>query len=337
MMFYMAFEAVTIPAFLLIGIYGDSQSAAYKFFLYSLSCSIFMLIGVLYMINVNGSANLLSQSNSFSSSESLYLWLCFFIAFAVKVPLLPIHTWLTSAHVEASTGTSVILSGTILKMGAYGIIRVLLPTFAVESDYLANYVLILTLIGTIYTSVIAIMQEDMKSVIAYSSIGQMGYSVLGIFALQTESLDGALIQMVSHSLTSAALFICIGYIAHRFGTREISSISGIAKTMPRFTFLFTLFTMSAVGLPGTSGFIGKFKILLGLFRGHHSIIGGFMLISTLLSAAYMMVFYVRIIWGKPRTCGGNIRDIGLGEITLLAALAGGILCIGLFPESFLKI
>src|SRR5271170_3319279 len=269
--FYVFFEGVLIPMFLIIGIWGGENRiySAFKFFLYTFLGSVLMLLGILIVYLQTGSTDIeyaLNHIGSFSPALQKWLWLAFFASFAVKVPMWPVHTWLPDAHVEAPTAGSVILAGILLKMGGYGFLRFSLPMFPLASSYFTPLIFTLSAIAVIYTSLVALAQTDMKKLIAYSSVAHMGFVTMGIFAVTTEAVQGAVIQMLSHGLVSGALFLCVGVLYDRLHTHEIARFGGLVERMPAYAFVFMVFTLANVGLPGTSGFVGEFLILLGTFR-----------------------------------------------------------------------
>ena len=301
-LFYLFFEAGLIPMFLIIGIWGGKRRvyASFKFFLYTLLGSLLMLLAILAMYNMTGTTDIqeLLKAEVYRKFGSIqtWLWLAFFASFAVKMPMWPVHTWLPDAHVEAPTAGSVILAGILLKMGGYGFIRFSLPMFPEASQYFAPFVWILSVIAIIYTSLVALVQEDMKKLIAYSSVAHMGFVTMGLFAMNTQGVQGAIFQMVSHGLVSGALFLCVGVVYDRLHTREISAFGGIVRNMPIYAVVFMLFTMANVGLPGTSGFVGEFLTLMGVFAANTWVA----LIATsgvILSAGYALFLYRRVIFG----------------------------------------
>src|SRR5579885_3020662 len=267
--FYMFFEGVLIPMFLIIGIWGGPRRvyASFKFFLYTLLGSVLMLLAILAIYFETGSTDIpTAMAFNFPAGMQKWLWLAFFASFAVKVPMWPVHTWLPDAHVEAPTAGSVILAGVLLKMGGYGFIRFSLPMFPVASHELAPFIFVLSVVAIIYTSLVALAQEDMKKLIAYSSVAHMGFVTMGTFTLTSEGLQGAMVQMLSHGIVSAALFLCVGVVYDRMHTREIAAYGGLVNRMPVYAACFMVFTLANVGLPGTSGFVGEFLTMLGTFR-----------------------------------------------------------------------
>ena len=322
-LFYLFFEGGLIPMFLIIGIWGGKRRiyASFKFFLYTLLGSLLMLLAIMAMYGVAGTTDItVLLKTSFPTSMQKWLWLAFFASFAVKMPMWPVHTWLPDAHVEAPTAGSVILAGILLKMGGYGFIRFSLPMFPDASQYFAPLVWTLSIIAIVYTSLVALVQEDMKKLIAYSSVAHMGFVTMGLFAMNQQGVQGAIFQMVSHGLVSGALFLCVGVVYDRMHTRDISAYGGLVKRMPLYAVALMVFTMANVGLPGTSGFVGEFLTLIGAFYTN-SWVALFATSGVILSAAYALYLYRRIIFGvleKPSLQG--IADLSVREIVLLAPL-----------------
>ncbi len=323
MLFYVFFEGGLIPMFLIIGIWGGKRRiyASFKFFLYTLAGSLLMLLAIFAMYGVAGTTDITTLlKTAFPVGMQKYLWLAFFASFAVKMPMWPVHTWLPDAHVEAPTAGSVILAGILLKMGGYGFLRFSLPMFPDASQYFAPLVFTLSIIAIIYTSLVALVQEDMKKLIAYSSVAHMGFVTMGIFAFNQQGVQGAVFQMVSHGLVSGALFLCVGVIYDRMHTREIAAYGGLVKRMPLYAVALMVFTMANVGLPGTSGFVGEFLTLLGAFNAN-SWVALFATTGVILSAAYALFLYRRVVFGvldKPSL--KSIQDLSMREIALLAPL-----------------
>ncbi|MCP4923468.1 MAG: NADH-quinone oxidoreductase subunit M [bacterium] len=340
LLFYIFFEAVLIPMFLIIGIWGGARRiyASFKFFLYTLSGSLLMLIAVLSIIWEVGSTDLNAlMPHTFDPEKQIWLWLAFFIAFAVKVPMWPVHTWLPDAHVEAPTAGSVMLAGVLLKMGGYGLIRFSLPLFPEASVFFAPFVFALSAIAIVYTSLVALAQEDMKKLIAYSSVAHMGFVTLGLFTFQLQGAQGAVMQMVSHGLVSAALFLCVGVIYDRLHTREISAYGGVAHVMPRYAFAFMVFMLASVGLPGTSGFVGEVLVLIAAFQVSPwlALIAG---TSLVLGAAYMLWLYRRILFGEiVQESVKTLQDLTVRERWVLGPVLALILILGVFPNLLLKV
>jgi NADH-quinone oxidoreductase subunit M len=337
--FYMFFEGVLIPMFLIIGIWGGPRRvySAFKFFLYTLLGSVLMLLAILAIYFETGTTDIpTAMAFDFPIGMQKWLFLAFFASFAVKVPMWPVHTWLPDAHVEAPTAGSVILAAILLKMGGYGFIRFSLPMFPLATAYFAPFIFTLSVIAIIYTSLVALVQEDMKKLIAYSSVAHMGIVTLGIFTLTEEGLQGAVIQMLSHGVVSGALFLIVGVIYDRLHTREIARYGGLATNMPRYAVAFMIFMMASVGLPGTSGFIGEFLVLVGAFQVNT---WAAFLATTgiILSATYMLYLYRRIIFGAiARADVKAMLDLSPREILIFAPLVAVVLWIGIYPTSFLK-
>jgi len=333
--FYLFFEGGLIPMFLIIGIWGGSKRvySAFKFFLFTLLGSVLMLIAIISIYWITGTTDVIKLLELRIPSEYQYFfWLAFFSSFAVKMPMWPLHTWLPDAHVEAPTAGSVILAAILLKMGGYGFIRFSLGLFPLASDYFTPLIFILSIIAIIYTSLVALMQEDMKKLIAYSSVAHMGFVTIGIFSLTKQGLEGSIIQMMSHGLISAALFLCVGVLYDRYHSRMISSYSGIVNIMPKYSFMFMIFTLGALGLPGTTGFVGEFLILVGVFQ-KNIVIAVLASLGVILAAAYMLWLYKRIIFGRLFNSSlKELKDLNKTEIYILSSLAFLTLFFGLFPE-----
>ncbi|UDL95150.1 NADH-quinone oxidoreductase subunit M [Lichenihabitans sp. PAMC28606] len=323
-LFYLFFEGGLIPMFLIIGIWGGKRRiyASMKFFLYTLLGSLLMLLAIMKMYGVAGTTDIevLLQPGMFSSSMQTWLWLAFFASFAVKMPMWPVHTWLPDAHVEAPTAGSVILAGIMLKMGGYGFLRFSLPMFPDASHSFAPLMFALSVVAIIYTSLVALVQEDMKKLIAYSSIAHMGFVTMGLFTMTPQGIQGAMFLMISHGIVSAALFLCVGVIYDRMHTREISAYGGLVERMPRYAVAFMIFTMANIGLPGTSGFVGEFLTMLAAFQVNTwvALIATF---GTILAASYALFLYRRVIFGKlekPSLAG--ILDLSPREMVILLPL-----------------
>jgi len=298
-LFYVFFEGGLIPMFLIIGVWGGASRvyASYKFFLYTLLGSVLMLLAIMAMYWQAGTTDIAQLLNyQFPPAMQTWLWLAFFASFAVKMPMWPVHTWLPDAHVQAPTAGSVILAGVLLKLGGYGLIRFSIGMFPVASDYFAPLVFAMSVIAIIYTSLVAMMQDDMKKLIAYSSVAHMGYVTMGVFAANAQGLQGSIFQMLSHGIVSAALFLCVGVVYDRTHTREINAYGGLVNNMPKYAVAFMVFTMANVGLPGTSGFIGEFLTLIGVFRAN-TWVALFAATGVILSAAYALWLYRRVIFG----------------------------------------
>jgi NADH-quinone oxidoreductase subunit M len=337
-LFYLFFEAGLIPMFLIIGIWGGKRRiyASFKFFLYTLLGSVLMLLAIMAMYWTAGTTDIPTLLHTkFAPNLQTWLWLAFFASFAVKMPMWPVHTWLPDAHVEAPTAGSVILAGILLKMGGYGFIRVSLPMFPDASLYFAPLVYALSVIAIVYTSLVALMQEDIKKLIAYSSVAHMGFVTMGLFTMNPQGVQGALFQMVSHGLVSGALFLCVGVIYDRMHTREIAAYGGLVNRMPLYAVAMMVFTMANVGLPGTSGFVGEFLTLLGAFKANPWV-SFFATTGVILSAAYALWLYQRVIFGtldKPELRA--IPDLDRREILLLAPLALLVIYYGVQPGPIL--
>ncbi len=337
-LFYIFFEAGLIPMYLIIGIWGgaDRIYASYKFFLYTLLGSVLMLIAMLWMVNEAGTTFIPTlMAYDFPPEAQTWLFLAFFASFAVKMPMWPVHTWLPDAHVQAPTAGSVILAGVLLKMGGYGFVRFSLPMFPVASAELMWLVMGLSMVAVVVTSLIALVQEDMKKLIAYSSVAHMAFVTIGLFAFNRQGLEGALMVMLGHGLVSGALFLCVGVIYDRMHTREIARYGGLSDNMPKYAMLFLLFTMASVGLPGTSNFVGEFLSLVGAYE-ISSWVGFVATTGVILGAAYMLYLYARIAYGSARTAeAATMPDLTAREMAILAPLAAATLWMGVYPESFL--
>jgi NADH-quinone oxidoreductase subunit M len=337
-LFYVFFEAVLIPMFIIIGIWGGPRKiyASYKFFLYTLLGSVLMLIALLTLYNVAGSTDIpYLMENPVAGGLQTWLWLAFFASFAVKMPMWPVHTWLPDAHVEAPTAGSVILAGVLLKMGGYGFLRFSLPMLPEATMEFMPLVFWLSVIAIIYTSLVALVQEDMKKLIAYSSVAHMGFVTLGIFTLTTQGIEGAIFQMLSHGLISAALFLCVGVVYDRLHTREISRYGGIVKNMPRYATVFMIFMLASVGLPGTSGFVGEFLSLLGAFQVD-TIVAAAAATGLILGAAYMLMLYRRMMFGEAKNKdAAAMHDMNPRELWILLPLVALVLYLGVVPNAVL--
>ena len=337
-LFYIFFEAGLIPMYLIIGVWGGAERiyASYKFFLYTLLGSVLMLIAMLWMVNDAGTTDIPTlMQYDFDPAAQKWLWLAFFASFAVKMPMWPVHTWLPDAHVQAPTAGSVILAGVLLKMGGYGFIRFSLPMFPAASADFAWLIYGLSMVAVVYTSLVALVQTDMKKLIAYSSVAHMAIVTVGLFAFNTQGLEGAMIVMLSHGLVSGALFLCVGVIYDRLHTREISRYGGLAINMPYYALLFMLFTMASVGLPGTSGFVGEFLSLAGIYQ-QSSWVAFVSTTGIILGAAYMLYLYRRIAFGgQVNADAAAMHDLLPREWLMLAPIAAVVLWMGVYPESFL--
>jgi len=337
-LFYLFFEGVLIPMFLIIGVWGGPRRvySAFKFFLYTLAGSVLMLIAILAMYFEAGSTSMPDLMRyGFPASMQLWLWLGFFASFAVKVPMWPVHTWLPDAHVEAPTAGSVILAGVLLKMGGYGFIRISLPMLPYASEYFTPVIYTLSVVAIIYTSLVALAQEDMKKLIAYSSVAHMGFVTIGTFTLTFQGIQGALVQMLSHGVVSAALFLCVGVVYDRMHSRLIATYGGLVHRMPMYAAVFMVFMLGSVGLPGTSGFVGEFLSLVGAFRAN-TWVAFLATTGIILGAAYMLYLYRRVIFGPlVKNELKNILDLSPREIAVFAPLVAATLLIGIYPGAFL--
>jgi NADH-quinone oxidoreductase subunit M len=339
-LFYLFFEGGLIPMFLIIGVWGGKRRvyASFKFFLYTLLGSVLMLLAMMAMYWHAGTTDIPTLlQTKFPADMQWWLWIAFFASFAVKMPMWPVHTWLPDAHVEAPTAGSVILAGILLKMGGYGFLRFSLPMFPNASADLAPFVFTLSIVAIIYTSLVALVQEDMKKLIAYSSVAHMGYVTMGIFTASQQGIDGAIFQMLSHGLVSSALFLCVGVIYDRMHTREIAAYGGLVERMPKYAVAFMVFTMANVGLPGTSGFIGEFLTLLAAFKANTWVA---ILATTgiILSAAYALYLYRRIIFGMLEKANlRSILDLSPREVAILAPLVLLTIFYGFYPAPVLDV
>ena len=333
-LFYIFFEAGLIPMFIIIGVWGgvDRIYAAFKFFLYTLLGSLFMLAAVVYMAIVAGSSDVeVLEQFAFAPSVQTWLWLAFAASFAVKLPMWPVHTWLPDAHVQAPTAGSVILAGILLKMGGYGFLRFSLPMFPDASALFQPAMFVLAVIAIVYASLVAFRQDDMKKLIAYSSVAHMGFVTLGIFSFTEAGVQGAIFQMLSHGLISAALFLIVGVVYDRMHTREIAAYGGLVAKMPVFAVLFMLFTMANVGLPGTSGFVGEILTMVGAFQASTWAAAGAAL-GVIFSAVYMLRLYRETVFGEitnPKL--ESMTDVNVRELWTLVPLAIGVLILGVAP------
>ncbi len=339
LLFYLFFEGGLIPMFLIIGIWGGKRRiyASMKFFLYTLLGSLLMLLAIMKMYGVAGTTDITVLLHTpFSASLQFWLWLAFFASFAVKMPMWPVHTWLPDAHVEAPTAGSVVLAGILLKLGGYGFIRFSLPMFPDASHYFAPLVFALSVIAIIYTSLVALVQEDMKKLIAYSSVAHMGFVTMGLFTMTSQGLQGAMFLMISHGIVSGALFLCVGVIYDRMHTREISAYGGLVDRMPRYAVALLVFTLANIGLPGTSGFIGEFLTMLAAFQVD-TWVALLATLGTILAAAYALYLYRRVVFGKlEKPSLRAILDLSPREIAILAPLIVLTLYYGVHPAPVLN-
>jgi NADH-quinone oxidoreductase subunit M len=346
-LFYLFFEAGLIPMFLIIGIWGGKERiyAAFKFFLYTFLGSVLMLVAMIAMYFDAGTTDITQLLTHNFGTETIsvlgiqvvgglqtLLWLAFFASFAVKMPMWPVHTWLPDAHVQAPTAGSVVLAAILLKMGGYGFLRFSLPMFPVASDLLAPLVLWMSAIAIVYTSLVALAQQDMKKLIAYSSVAHMGYVTMGIFAANQQGVDGAIFQMLSHGFISGALFLCVGVIYDRMHTREIDAYGGLVNRMPAYALIFMFFTMANVGLPGTSGFVGEFLTLMGIFQVN-TWVAAVATFGVILSAAYALWLYRRVVFGDLiKEALKTITDMTGRERAIFAPLVAMTLLLGVYPS-----
>ena len=340
LMFYLFFEGVLIPMFIIIGVWGGAERvyAAFKFFLYTLLGSVLMLVCMLVMYHLAGTTDIPALSAfAFSPELQFWLFLGFFASFAVKVPMWPVHTWLPDAHVQAPTAGSMILAGVLLKMGGYGFIRFSLPMFPDASEYFAPFIFVLSIVAVIYTSLVALAQSDMKKLIAYSSVAHMGFVTIGIFTLTEQGIAGAMFQMISHGLVSAALFFCVGVVYDRLHTREISDYGGVVDAMPRYAAFFMFMMLASVGLPGTSGFVGEMLVLVGAWEASHWV-AIFAATGLILGACYMLWLYRRVVFGraeKPEVL--EMAGLDRREVLIFVPLTILVLWFGVYPSTLLDV
>jgi NADH-quinone oxidoreductase subunit M len=338
-LFYIFFEGVLIPMFLIIGVWGGKRRvyAAFKFFLYTLLGSVLMLLAIIAVYWQVGTTDLPTAMEKLDLpfTWQCWLWLAFFASFAVKVPMWPVHTWLPDAHVEAPTAGSVILAGVLLKMGGYGFLRFSIPLFPEATQYFAPMVFALSIVAVIYTSLVALVQEDMKKLIAYSSVAHMGFVTIGAFVMNMQGVQGSIFQMLSHGIVSAALFLCVGVVYDRMHTREIAAYGGLVHRMPRYAFTFLFFTLASVGLPGLSGFVGEFLVLLGAFKAN-TWVAFLASTSLILGAAYALWLYRKIVFGElTKDSLKGILDMNGREIAIFLPLVLLTIWMGVYPNSFL--
>jgi NADH-quinone oxidoreductase subunit M len=339
-LFYVFFEGGLIPMFLIIGIWGGPRRvyASFKFFLYTLTGSVLMLLAIMAMYWEAGTSDIPTLLNhAFPASMQIWLWLAFFASFAVKLPMWPVHTWLPDAHVEAPTAGSVILAAILLKMGGYGFLRFSLPMFPIASADLAPFVFTLSVFAVVYTSLVALAQEDLKKLIAYSSVAHMGFVTMGLFAANAQGIQGGIFQMLSHGIISAALFLCVGVVYDRMHTRDIAAYGGLVQRMPLYAAVFMVFTLGNVGLPGTTGFVGEFLTLAGAFRVN-TWVAFLAAIGMILSAAYMLWVYRRVIFGViEKDSLRSILDLSVREIAIFVPLVALAIFFGFYPGPILKV
>lgn len=341
-LFYLFFEGMLIPMYLIIGIWGGANRvyAAYKFFLYTLLGSVLFLVAIIYLYLQFGTMEipvLMQKAPALGIDVQKWLWLAMFASFAVKVPMWPVHTWLPDAHVQAPTGGSVILAGVLLKMGAYGFLRFSMPMLPEASHFFTPFIFTLSVIAVIYTSLVALVQEDMKKLIAYSSVAHMGFVTVGLFSFTVQGIEGAIVQMVSHGLVSGALFMCVGVVYDRMHTRDINRYGGVVTRMPRYALMFMLFTMASVGLPGTSGFVGEFLVIVGTFKASSTVA---LLIASgmVLGAAYALWLYRRVVFGElVHQDLQDITDLDRRERWMFLPVALLVLWLGVQPNSMFAI
>ncbi|NNG04415.1 MAG: NADH-quinone oxidoreductase subunit M [Inquilinus sp.] len=340
-LFYVFFEGVLIPMFIIIGIWGSGERrvyAAFKFFLFTLAGSVLMLLALLAMYLEAGTTDIPTLlATDFSYDMQRWLWIAMFASFAVKVPMWPVHTWLPDAHVEAPTAGSVILAGVLLKMGGYGFLRFSIPMLPEATAYFTPLVYTLSIVAIIYTSLVALAQEDMKKLIAYSSIAHMGYVTIGMFTLTEQGVQGSIFQMLSHGVVSGALFLCVGVLYDRLHSREIARFGGLVNIMPKYAAVFMIFTLASVGLPGTSGFVGEFLSLAGAFIAN-TWVGALAAIGVVLGAAYMLWLYRRVIFGElTKEDLKGMLDLGPREVAIFVPLILVVLWMGIYPTSFIEV
>jgi NADH-quinone oxidoreductase subunit M len=338
-LFYIFFEAGLIPMYLIIGIWGGAERiyASYKFFLYTLLGSVLMLIAMLWMVREAGTTFIPQlMEYDFPVTAQNWLWLAFFASFAVKMPMWPVHTWLPDAHVQAPTAGSVILAGVLLKMGGYGFIRFSLPMFPDASANLVWIIFGLSMIAVVYTSLVALVQHDMKKLIAYSSVAHMAFVTIGLFTFNRQGIEGALLVMLAHGLVSGALFLCVGVIYDRLHTREIDRYGGLSNNMPWYALFFMIFTMASVALPGTANFAGEFLALVGAYKAN-TWVAAVATTGVILGAAYMLWLYRRVAFGTSKNeDAAAMPDLSLREWIIMVPIIAGVFWMGIYPESFLK-
>ena len=332
--FYLFFEAGLIPMFLIIGVWGGPRKvySAFKFFLFTLLGSVLMLVAIIAIYWITGTTDITQiYKIGIPSEYQNLLWLAFFSSFAVKMPMWPVHTWLPDAHVEAPTAGSVILAAILLKMAGYGFLRFSLPMFPMASEFFTPLVFALSIIAIIYTSLVALMQDDMKKLIAYSSVAHMGYVTLGIFTFTKQGIEGSVFQMISHGLISAALFLCVGVVYDRLNSRMISTYGGLVNFLPKYSFLFVVFALAGLGLPGTTGFLGEFLVLTGTFQKNY-LVAMLATFGVVLGAAYMLWLTKRVIFGSTKNDNKkNLKDVNKLEMLMLSTLALLVVFFGFYP------
>jgi len=338
--FYIFFEAVLIPMFLIIGIWGGPRRvyASFKFFLYTLAGSVLMLLAIMAMYFDAGTTDIQGlMVHRFPAELQTWLWLAFFASFAVKIPMWPVHTWLPDAHVEAPTAGSVILAAVLLKFGGYGLLRFSLPMFPEASVMFTPLIFTLSIIAVIYTSLVALAQEDMKKLIAYSSVAHMGFVTIGAFTLTVQGIEGAIFVMLAHGVISAALFLIVGVVYDRIHSREIAVYGGLVHRMPGYSLIFMIFMLGSVGLPGTAGFVGEFLVLVGAFKAN-TWVAALAATGLILGAAYMLYLYRRVIFGSlTKDSLAAIKDMSLREVAIFAPLIVLVILMGVYPAPFLDI
>ncbi len=339
-LFYLFFEGGLIPMFLIIGIWGGVRRvySSFKFFLYTLLGSVLLLLALVYMYVTAGTTDIPTLIGyGFSAEAQTWLWLAMFASFAVKMPMWPVHTWLPDAHVEAPTAGSVILAGVLLKMGGYGFLRFSMPMLPLASEFFVPLVFTLSVVAVIYTSLVALMQDDMKKLIAYSSVAHMGFVTVGLFTFTTQGVEGGIVQMLSHGIVSAALFLCVGVIYDRVHSRQIADYGGLVNRMPKYAFVFMVFMLASVGLPGTSGFVGEFLILAGVFQVD-TWVAALTATGIILGAAYMLWLYRRVIFGAlEKESLKSILDLSGREVAVFAPLVFIAIFFGFYPSPWLDV
>ena len=337
--FYLFFEAGLIPMFLIIGVWGGPRRvySAFKFFLFTLLGSVLMLVAIIAIYWITGTTDVTQiYEIKIPKEYQNLLWLAFFSSFAVKMPMWPVHTWLPDAHVEAPTAGSVILAAILLKMAGYGFLRFSLPMFPLASEFFTPLIFTLSIVAIIYTSLVALMQEDMKKLIAYSSVAHMGYVTLGIFTFTKQGIEGSVFQMISHGLISAALFLCVGVVYDRLHSRMISTYGGLVNYLPKYSFLFIVFALAGLGLPGTSGFLGEFLVLTGSFQKNY-LVAMLATFGVVLGAAYMLWLTKRVIFGVTKNDQiKNLKDVNKSEIIMLGILALLVIFFGFYPVPLME-